>query len=308
MATSPTTKSALLSGAAKDDAVGLNNDYTFTIADLLGNDPGGAAKVDVTKQFLFGTTQDEWANQKGYLADHGITDNGDGTFTINAGATDFQYMVQIGNKGTWSTAHVDVTAPPPEAHAGELLFQENWDDYLSVVDHGGYWDEVNLSAPQNSLTHGWVTSDGWNTAIGEVVKSEGFIGAAPAATSGQGWLDTQNSPGNIDIVSWFHDDTGGAFKLSFDLGTYGYDNGVDIGQTAQDATFEIRIDGDKWVHEFKASDFTVGEKMQHFEFTINVGDGDVAGNHNIQLVDSTASQGNYAGFTIDTIQIHDWLI
>jgi hypothetical protein len=92
MATSPTTKSALQSGAAKDDHVGDNGDYVFTIADLLGNDPGGAAKVDVTKQFLFGTTQAEWANQKGYLADHGITDNGDGTFTINAGATDFQYM------------------------------------------------------------------------------------------------------------------------------------------------------------------------------------------------------------------------
>ena len=39
MATSPTSKSAPLSGAAKDDAVGLNGDYTFTIADLLANDP-----------------------------------------------------------------------------------------------------------------------------------------------------------------------------------------------------------------------------------------------------------------------------
>ena len=112
MATSPTSKSALTSGAAKDDHVGDNGDYVFTIADLLGNDPGGAAKVDVHKQFLFGTTQADWADQVGYLAKHGITDNGDGTFTINAGATDFQYMVQIGNKGTWSTAYVDVTAPP----------------------------------------------------------------------------------------------------------------------------------------------------------------------------------------------------
>jgi hypothetical protein len=63
MATSPTTKSALLSGAAKDDAVGLDGDFTFTINDLLANDPGGAAKVDVTKQFLFGTTKADWDNQ-----------------------------------------------------------------------------------------------------------------------------------------------------------------------------------------------------------------------------------------------------
>ena len=39
MATSPTSKSALQSGAAKDDHVGDNGDYVFTIADLLGNDP-----------------------------------------------------------------------------------------------------------------------------------------------------------------------------------------------------------------------------------------------------------------------------
>ena len=28
--------------------------FTFTIADLLGNDPGGAAKVNVDTQFFFG--------------------------------------------------------------------------------------------------------------------------------------------------------------------------------------------------------------------------------------------------------------
>ena len=54
MATLSTTKSALLSGAAKDDVVGLNGDFNFTIADLLGNDPGGAAKVNVDTQFFFG--------------------------------------------------------------------------------------------------------------------------------------------------------------------------------------------------------------------------------------------------------------
>ncbi len=79
MATSPTTKSALLSGAAKDDVVGLNGDFNFTIADLLGNDPGGAAKVDVTKQFFFGDTAPAGggiptiAAQVAYLAAHGIT-------------------------------------------------------------------------------------------------------------------------------------------------------------------------------------------------------------------------------------------
>lgn len=58
MGTSTTSNSAQNSGAAKDDVVGLNGDYDFTIADLLKNDPGGAAKVDVTKQFFFGNITD----------------------------------------------------------------------------------------------------------------------------------------------------------------------------------------------------------------------------------------------------------
>ena len=95
----------MLSGAAKDDAVGLNGDYTFTIADLLANDPGGAAKLG-TAQFFFGDAPvggglPTIEAQKAYLAFHGITANETFTeFTIGAGATDITYMVQIGNKGT----------------------------------------------------------------------------------------------------------------------------------------------------------------------------------------------------------------
>lgn len=89
MATSSTTQSALLSGAAKDDVVGLNGDYIFTVKDLLANDPGGAAKLDLTTQFFFGdagsTTQ--FADQAAYMAAHGITKISDldgGTYQINA--------------------------------------------------------------------------------------------------------------------------------------------------------------------------------------------------------------------------------
>ena len=60
------------------------------------------------KQFVFGTTQAEWDHQDKYLADHGITYNAaNHTYTITSDALDFQYMIQTGNKGTWSTADVD---------------------------------------------------------------------------------------------------------------------------------------------------------------------------------------------------------
>ena len=91
-----------------------------------------AAKVDVGSQFFFGTTAADKDNQAQYLIDHGITDNGDGTFTITDGGHDFDYFVQIGNKGTWSQAHVDVTAPVCEPHAGDNLFTENFDGYAET--------------------------------------------------------------------------------------------------------------------------------------------------------------------------------
>jgi hypothetical protein len=87
MGTSPTTQSAQLSGAAKDDVVGLNGDFNFTIADLLANDPGAVAKLNLSSQFFFGNITDynsagqvvngipTIAAQKTYLAAHGITAN-----------------------------------------------------------------------------------------------------------------------------------------------------------------------------------------------------------------------------------------
>src|SRR4051812_30852404 len=107
MATSRTSQSATGSGVAKDDHLGQDGDFNFTISDLLAND-GGSVK-DIASQFKFGTTQQEWDHQEQYLADHGITYNAaNHTYTITSGADDFQYMIQTGNKGTWSTANVDV--------------------------------------------------------------------------------------------------------------------------------------------------------------------------------------------------------
>jgi hypothetical protein len=45
LATSPTSQSATVNNAAKDDVVGLNGSTTFTIKDLLANDPGSTSKL-----------------------------------------------------------------------------------------------------------------------------------------------------------------------------------------------------------------------------------------------------------------------
>src|SRR3954447_20328291 len=208
MGTSPTTQSAQQSGAAKDDVVGLNGDLTFTIADLLANDPGGANKL--AGHFFFGTIQwyadhnivIDWAhggvptqaNQDAYLATNGITTTDHITYTINAGATDIDYMVQIGNKGTWSVAHVDV------AHAGASLFSENFEGYATannVVNAGGAYEVVVANMANNN---GGQATGGWT---GDTASSVELGGAnyGNALANSSHWLDTQSTVNGVSGLS-----------------------------------------------------------------------------------------------------------
>ena len=300
MATSPTSKSALLSGAAKDDAVGLNGDFTFTIADLLANDPGGAAKVSAGTQFFFGDTAADQADQVTYLATHGIIDNGDGSYTLTADATDFKYFVQIGNKGTWSQADVEVTAPEPtpEPHKGDFLFGENFDGIEGNVipASGSFWQPVDLAV------------HGWTGATGVELGANGYL--TIPTTSGDGnqafWLDSQKSPGPIDISHEFTDLTaavdGKTAVLSFDIAKQSFDGHT----TSANATLEVRIDNVA-VATIAAADLANFNEMYHYEIGITgyaeMGD-DI---HTLSLVDTT-NEFVFNGFSVDSIQINDWVI
>src|SRR5262245_13730510 len=131
MATSPTSKSALLSAAAKDDFLGSDVDI-FHISDLLANDPGGANKNGIIgkepgSSFFFGSVAGDQQDQKAYLEAHDIHLNADGSYSLGENATSFDYFVRMGNSGTWSKAHVDIAD-----HAGGLLWGENFDNYVNT--------------------------------------------------------------------------------------------------------------------------------------------------------------------------------
>jgi hypothetical protein len=299
MSLSPTSKPTPINNAAKDDAVGQDGDFTFTVADLLANDPGGAAKVSVATQFLFGSTQWDYDHQSEYLDAHGIIANDDGTFTLTEDAIDFKYSVQIGNKGTWSVADVDVTAPPCEPSAGEVLFSENFDEdggtryydpaYATVENPTGFvFEATNLDA------YGWTGAA--NTELG----ATGYGGIV--STSGDAWLDTQNSPGPIDISNTFEDPTGGQVQLSFDIGTQSLDYLGQHYETDSKAMIQFKIDGNV-VAEFTAEDFETANVLQHFEVVVDTG---AAGSHTLELVDVTGVDG-FTGFAVDSIKIVDWV-
>jgi hypothetical protein len=65
----------------------------------------------------------------------------------------------------------------------------------------------------------------------------------------------------------------------------------------------MKVDGNV-VADIHASDFANSNTWQHFDFVINTG---AAGSqHTVELVDATANSG-YAGFAVDSIQVHDWI-
>lgn len=316
MATSPTTKSALTSGAAKDDSVGAPGHYTFTIQDLLANDPGGAAKVDVTKQFLFGTTEAEWANQTKYLLDHGITyDAKTGIYTITSDATDFQYMVQIGNKGTWSTAHVDVTAPEPEPvatpHLSGIELLKNWDFEQDHVDlFPGYAD-------LNSIA-GWQNEGGTSQPMQVQHESFGFV--TGFAEGEHQWLDTSASPGNVHIGQDVDVGTGVKAQLRVSVAAEDivFNNGASIDTYRPDADDHLlfKFNGTV-VQDISLEDFTVNGQVDwnHFkDFTVDV-TGSAGMDHfeiestgMTQYTDASGVIHGYAGFAVDHVSLQEWII
>jgi hypothetical protein len=144
----------------------------------------------------------------------------------------------------WVDGHgYDVPPPPPPQHECPVLFVENFDDYTALVNHDQHWFETNLgTGPQSgpSAGHGWAITGTLTGAYGEIV--DGKLPGSIASTTGDHWLDTQNSPGGINISNWFNDPTGGAFKFKFDIGIHDFGTGP-FQETAHDAQLNVLVDG-----------------------------------------------------------------
>src|SRR5262245_61883040 len=183
MAQTPTSKSAPINNAAKDDHVGGDGDFTFTIADLLANDPGGAAKVNVATQFFFGDSgagDHSIAAQKAYLDAHHILYNDaftEFTLTSESDPHGFNYFVQIGNKGTWSEAHVDITAP--ECSAENIVTNSTFNGVTIPV--GQDWAIAPIAGWDNTGAGSGNGIEAWNHAgldartTGHLVPTGSFV-------------------------------------------------------------------------------------------------------------------------------------
>ncbi|MGY8667078.1 hypothetical protein Q3C01_32630 [Bradyrhizobium sp. UFLA05-109] len=207
---------------------------------------------------------------------------------------------------------------PSPGHLGPTLFMDNLDYFGGNV----------IKDPSNDHTVAEVINldavGGW---IGGSQMELGFSGSGITPTSGFHWLDTQNSAGPINISHVFTDTTTAApggytgppgvpspalpagtvttSVLSFDIGKESLDFNGQHYETDPNASFEFRIDNTT-VATFHASDFATANEFKHFDINLNYSFF-AGGVHTLTLVDTTATAG-YAGFAIDTVQIHDWII
>jgi hypothetical protein len=219
--------------------------------------------------------------------------------TANAGFTGFSVdSIQI----------KDACDPHSEAHKGSFLFVENFDEQHgeTFVSNG-----QEVSAMIDLVPQGW-TGTGHNDQFGFTTVSEvGFSDKLGPihATSGNQWLDTQNTPGGIDISHTFVDPNaavgGKTAVLSFDIAKMAVNwNGTPFA-TDPNAAFQFKLDGTA-VATIHASDLATPNTMNHFDVDI-AGYANAGTQHTLELVDTTANAG-YFGFAVDSVVIHDWVI
>src|SRR5262249_41615788 len=154
--------------------------------------------------------------------------------------------------------HVDV------AHAGDLLFSENFDGYVQLAD-SPLFGVVDLNA-----------KSGWTGAANTELGANGYAGIP--TTSGDDtsayWLDTQNSPGGIDISHGFVDPTGDKAQLSFDIAVQSLNYQGQHYETDPNAAIEFKIDGAtvaSFTHDQLLAQAGGVDKMHHVDVLFATG-------------------------------------
>ncbi len=166
--------------------------------------------------------------------------------------------------------------PDPDPEAGDVLFEETFSGYTAELTYG----------------LGDLSTTGWTgtTADAEICY-DGYAGVV-GTDADEYWLDTQKSPGGMDITHAVADVNGGQALISF---TAAY-------QPLSSGTLEF-LWNNQVVKSISSADFA-GANM-FATFTVLV-DSDVDGTNTLQIRD-TGMESNF-GFALDGVIVNDWLI
>ena len=191
-------------------------------------------------------------------------------------------------------------------HKGDALFTENFDGYAQTVK---YFD------PANTLVFATVdlqAANQWQTNGISELGADGYgtiPNTSPVNANGNFWLDTQNTPGQINISHAFQDLTaavgGKTAVLEFDIAKQSLNYLGNHYETDGNAEFRVLIDGHE-VTRIKASDLTLNNTMYHQTVEIEAADYNAGTSHTITLED-VSPNADVTGFSIDSIKVSDWV-
>ncbi len=253
----PTSKSATVNHAAKDDILQTNDSNVYDFSTILNNDPGSA-------QF------------QGFLTD-GVINNNDGTFSLadDFSETFFQYQVEMAN-GTFSTATVSLLT-----HLDSTELIQNWSFEDGQTTTNGAWIGSN-------------TIPSWTNNNDQSLE---IVSAGYKGIEGDGhWLDTQASPGGIDISQNVSVNTGAVAQLSISISAEQFDTWA----TNPNEHLEVYFNGAK-VIDVTAAD--LGDYNNFHTITANVVG--AAGDDTLHIVSAGADPG-FVGFALDSISLHQF--
>lgn len=257
------SQSFLMNNAAKDDALSISGltQTTFNLSQLLANDPGSAQFVS--------------------FAGAGVSyDALTGDFTVDPSAAgftgEFTYIVRLAN-GTYSQASVDFAV----GQAGQSLFMENFGSYITSAQ----WVTANLA------------STGWTYGVGSAgteVVVDGYMGID--GTEGGAWLDTQGSPGPINISHAVGDTNDGQALLTFSVAAQ------EFGSFESAGTLDFYWNG-MLVESVDRSELGANGVFQEFNLVVD----SAAGGANTLTIQDTGP-ATVVGFALDYVQVSDWII
>lgn len=188
------------------------------------------------------------------------------TFQVYGDVTSFEYVIRLAN-GTYSKATVTLDGPPPgTSGAGDLLFQDTFSGFASSLWTGSGALEV--------------VPDGY----------QGIVGPNPDGY----WLDTQASPGGIDITHAVQDANAGKALISFTAAYQEFDGWVVTG------ALEFLWNG-VVVKSISTADFTAANQFLDFSVVV-----DSLVDNSLEIRDTGSA--SYVGFALDSVTVNDWII
>ena len=270
-------------GQAFTFSVPQKSKYTAAVTAKCGEGFSDAQTSETYTWYTYRSLTSETTNTSSFTAKNwenvtGITDNGDGTFTIPANQVKGDLQIQV----TY-TRNPSFTAA--QAAAGECYFLLKNRRYSSrylkagITPNSGATDRFTYESPYlftHTLTQNRsdkdIASYIWRltpaTTNGKYYMKGQGLALGAIANGGNKCVPLQESGAELTISS-----SGGYYTLTTGAGTNGYLHAIDWGQTRQDGNFTDNAEGDfvvAWSSSETPSQWTI-EPIECFSVTIGAG-------------------------------------